>query len=58
MTGGAPIAKEVYDFIKICFSWNTLEGYGLTETNSGIVMTKISDRESGHVGGPYNNILF
>ena len=55
ITGGAPLSKDVFNFIKICFIWESVEGYGLTETNSGFTITYPWDMESGHVGGPNVN---
>lgn len=53
VTGGGPIASEVLDFLKICFSCQISEAYGLAETCGGITtMTHLEDECSGHVGGP------
>ena len=52
VTGSAPIAGEVLDFLKICFSAPICEGYGMTETTASGTLTYADDLESGHVGGP------
>lgn len=30
VSGASPISKEVFDFLRICFGCNVLEGYGMT----------------------------
>lgn len=56
LTGSAPIAGEVLDFLKICFCCNICEGYGMTETAAGTMLTKDGDPKTGHVGGPVANV--
>lgn len=56
ITGSAPISKDVLDFLKICFCAPLNEGYGMTETSAGSVLTKVGDGVSGHVGGPVANV--
>jgi long-chain acyl-CoA synthetase len=55
VTGSAPIAGDVLDFLKICFCCPVHEGYGLTETCGGSVVTLGTDPTSGIVGGPLQN---
>lgn len=52
ITGSAPIAADVIDFLRICFSADVYEGYGQTETTAGLSITVMNDCESGHVGVP------
>ena len=56
LTGSAPIACDVLNFLKVCFCSPILEGYGLTETCAGSVLTLPYDPLSGHVGGPVANV--
>jgi len=56
ITGSAPISPEVLDFLKICFCCDIVEGYGMTETCAGSMITHYGDHNSGHVGGPLQNV--
>lgn len=56
VTGSAPIAGDVLDFLKICFSAPICEGYGMTETSAGSVITFPDDPQTGIVGGPLQNV--
>ena len=56
ITGSAPIAKDVLDFLKICFCCPIVEGYGLTETAAGSCIQKPDDFSSGNCGGPVANV--
>lgn len=56
ITGSAPISSDVLDFLKICFCAPIAEGYGMTETSAGSVLTVAGDPLSGHVGGPVCNV--
>jgi long-chain acyl-CoA synthetase len=52
VTGAAPITKEVYRFLQICFSCPVMQGYGLTETSASCTLTKPFHIESGNAGAP------
>jgi long-chain acyl-CoA synthetase len=52
ITGSAPIAGEVLEFLKIAFCAPITEGYGMTESMAGSCLTFHDDPEIGVVGGP------
>jgi len=53
VTGSAPIAAHVFDFLRVAFSTVVIEGYGQTETCAAATASDGStDWSSGHVGGP------
>ncbi|KAK9086761.1 hypothetical protein Syun_029155 [Stephania yunnanensis] len=52
VSGASPLSPDVLDFLKICFSCQVTEGYGMTETSCVISAMDINDNLSGHVGSP------
>lgn len=52
ITGGAPIAQEVMDFIRVVFSCPMIQAYGITETNGFTCASSIWETRAGVVGGP------
>jgi len=56
LTGSAPIDGKVLKFLKTCFCVPIIEGYGMTETCAGSLITHAYDPEIGHVGGPLQNV--
>ena len=53
VTGSAPIADNVMQFLRICFSCNVVEGYGQTESTAASTLTvPADDRSFGNVGLP------
>lgn len=52
ITGSAPIADHVLDFLRIIFACPVLEGYGMTETSAGATITTVDDCVPGTVGPP------
>jgi long-chain acyl-CoA synthetase len=52
LTGSAPIAADMLEFLRICFCVPILEGYGATETCAAACVTHADDNKIGHVGGP------
>ena len=53
VTGSAPIAPHVMDFLRICFGCHIMEGYGQTESNAIVSLCEPNSIDSGHVGGPH-----
>lgn len=56
LNGSAPIASDVLDLLKVAFCCNVLEGYGMTETGAGTIISNFNDPVSGHIGGPLANV--
>lgn len=52
MTGSAPIAGHVLDFLRAVFGCQVYEGYGQTESSLCISFTTKGDYSTGHVGIP------
>eukprot|EP00996_Jenningsia_fusiforme_P002106 NODE_294_length_2501_cov_132.613377_g271_i0.p1 GENE.NODE_294_length_2501_cov_132.613377_g271_i0~~NODE_294_length_2501_cov_132.613377_g271_i0.p1 ORF type:complete len:681 (-),score=130.41 NODE_294_length_2501_cov_132.613377_g271_i0:368-2410(-) len=53
LTGSAPIAPHVMEFLRAAFACPVCEGYGATETGGASSVTDINDQATlGHVGGP------
>ena len=56
-TGGAPMATDVLDLLKVTFSCYLGEAYGLTEVAGAVAKTRVDDPSSGIVGGPSENVI-
>ena len=53
ITGSAPIAPHVMEFLRVAFGAHVCEGYGQTECSAAASLTNFYDQASlGHVGGP------
>ncbi|KAI8640333.1 hypothetical protein BD408DRAFT_404194 [Parasitella parasitica] len=53
LSGSAPVAPDVMDFMRICFSAKVFEGYGQTENFCAGCLTISDDNTSGVVGVPF-----
>lgn len=49
--GGAPFGADCHEFMRLCFGCHVLQGYGLTETNGGCVITPFTMVEPYRRGG-------
>lgn len=56
LSGGGPINNEVFDFIRVAFGVQFVQGYGLTETCAGISVQDFNDIRSGVVGPPIPSV--
>eukprot|EP01012_Entosiphon_sulcatum_P031550 TRINITY_DN39_c0_g1_i6.p1 TRINITY_DN39_c0_g1~~TRINITY_DN39_c0_g1_i6.p1 ORF type:complete len:693 (-),score=171.64 TRINITY_DN39_c0_g1_i6:680-2758(-) len=53
LTGSAPIARHVMEFLRVAFCCPVCEGYGQTECAAACTLTEVEDQSTlGHVGGP------
>lgn len=53
VTGSAPIAKDVMQFLRIGLCCDIREGYGATETCAGNTLHYPGEYRAGHIGGPF-----
>ncbi|KAF0715243.1 hypothetical protein As57867_003481, partial [Aphanomyces stellatus] len=56
VSGSAPLAPNVKEFLKIAFACRVEEGYGLTETCAGATLSTPENPTGAHVGMPLENI--
>jgi|UniRef100_A0A7S4C7T2 long-chain acyl-CoA synthetase len=52
ITGSAPIAPHVIEFLRILLSCHVLEGYGQTEVAGASTLQFLGDQTTGNVGAP------
>jgi long-chain acyl-CoA synthetase len=52
ISGSAPLAPDVLDFVRIALLATVVEGYGQTETCGGVTATPFKDMSTGFVGTP------
>ncbi|KAI8993667.1 hypothetical protein BDB01DRAFT_832453 [Pilobolus umbonatus] len=53
ITGSAPIAKDVMQFLRIALCCDIREGYGATETCAANTLHYAGENQAGHIGGPF-----
>jgi long-chain acyl-CoA synthetase len=58
ITGSAPIADNVLNFLKCVLCCPIVEAYGQTESCGASFSTKLFDNHAGHVGGPCVGVEF
>ena len=60
LAGGAPLSKEVHDFMRVCLGSTLLQGYGLTEVTACATLMAMDDLGTELVGTPnqVNLIIF
>ena len=56
ITGSAPLSDAVKDFMRVAFSVNMVEGYGMTESAAAGTLCNPLDLTKGHVGAPVVSI--
>ena len=52
LAGGAPLSKEVHDFMRVCLGSTLLQGYGLTEVTACATLMAMDDLGTELVGTP------
>lgn len=55
VTGLTICPPEIVKFIRIVMSCDVMEGYGLIETGIANLVSRPSDKSTGHIGGPLIN---
>lgn len=58
ITGSAPISPDILNFLRVAFGAPIMEGFGQTETCSGVFLQRPTDPSAGNIGGPYTNVEF
>merc|ERR1719319_171325 len=56
LSGGAPLAPAVHEFIRAVFGVPLLQGYGLTETTACATIMTFSEYKTGIVGPPCQGV--
>ncbi|KAL0079325.1 hypothetical protein J3Q64DRAFT_1664188 [Phycomyces blakesleeanus] len=53
ITGAAPIANDILQFMRIVLGCSLVEGYGATETSAAATGQDLTEYTAGHVGAPF-----
>ncbi|KAI9016517.1 hypothetical protein CLU79DRAFT_763028 [Phycomyces nitens] len=53
VTGAAPIAADILQFMRIVLGCSLVEGYGSTETTAAATGQDLTEYTAGHVGAPF-----
>jgi len=56
LAGGAPLSKEVHDFMRVCMGNTLLQGYGLTEVCACATLMAMDDLGTELVGTPNQGV--
>ena len=52
LAGGAPLSKEVHDFMRVCLGSILIQGYGLTEVTACATLQAMDDLGTDVCGIP------
>ena len=52
LVGSAPVDGYLLNYLKCVLNCQIMEGYGQTEDAAGVLLTRVYDPVTGHVGGP------
>jgi len=52
LAGGAPLSKEVHEFMRVCIGCPLLQGYGLTEVTACATLNSVEEIATEQVGPP------
>jgi len=56
LCGGAPLSKEVHDFMRVCIGAPLLQGYGLTEVAACTTLNAVDEFVTEEVGPPNQGV--
>jgi len=56
LAGGAPLSKEVHEFMRVCIGCPLLQGYGLTEVTACATLNSVEEIATEQVGPPNQGV--